>query len=432
MPSLARLAALLGGLAFCASAAATDVDAESYGFPLANPFEATIATTPPALRPALPADEAIDQRDYAVRIRPDRQFELLENFWPVTKLQYRLAQQKGRAPLIFIIAGTGAHYASGTPEYLKKLFYGAGFHVVQLSSPTSYDFMAAASRFATPGYTPDDADDLYRAMQAVRAQHPKLEVSEFHLTGYSLGGLHAAFVSQLDETRRAFDFKRVLLLNPPVNLYTSISNLDRLVQTKVEGIDNSTNFYDLVLGKLTRYFNEKGYLDINEAMLYDFQQSKEKLSDEQMAMLIGTVFRFAAADIVFSSDLLNRRGLITPRDYRISEGTSLTPFFQLALRCDFDCYIAEQLVPMWRARYDGGSLNQLIDAASLYALEDYLKGSDKVAVMHNADDLILGPGDIGFLRRAFGERLTLYPRGGHCGNLNYRVNSDAMLEFFRG
>jgi hypothetical protein len=432
MPSLARLAALLGGLVFCASATAADVDAESYGYPLANPFEATITTTPPELRPELPADDDIRQSDYSVRLRPDREFELLDNFWPVTKLHYRLARQDGRAPLIFIISGTGANYASGTTEYLKKLFYGAGFHVVQLSSPTSYDFMAAASRSATPGYSPDDADDLYRVMQAVRAQHPKLEVSEYLLTGYSLGALHAAFVSQLDETRRAFDFKRVLLLNPPVNLYTSVSNLDKLVQTKVQGINNSTNFYDLVLGKLTRYFNDKGYLDINEAMLYDFQQSKEKLSNEQMAMLIGTSFRFSSADIVFTSDLLNRRGLITPRDYRITESTSLTPFFQMALRCDFDCYIAEQLMPMWRARYDGGSLNQLIDESSLYALEDYLKGSDKIAVMHNADDLILGPGDIGFLRRTFGDRLTLYPRGGHCGNLNYRVNSDAMLEFFRG
>lgn len=432
MPSLARLAALFGGLVFCASAMAVDVDAESYGYPLANPFEATIATTPPELRPELPADGDIRQHDYSVRLRPDREFELLDNFWPVTKLRYHLAEQKGRAPLIFIIAGTGAHYASGTNEYLKKLFYGAGFHVVQLSSPTSYDFMAAASRSATPGYSPEDADDLYRAMQAVRAQHPRLEVSEFLLTGYSLGALHAAFVSQIDETRRAFDFKRVLLLNPPVNLYTSISNLDKLVQTKVQGIDNSTNFYDLVLGKLTRYFNDKGYLDINEAMLYDFQQSTERLSDEQMAMLIGTSFRFSSADIVFTSDLLNRRGLITPRDYRITESTSLTPFFQMALRCDFDCYIAEQLMPMWRARYDGGSLNQLIEKSSLYALEDYLKSSDKIAVMHNADDLILGQGDIGFLRRTFGDRLTLYPHGGHCGNLNYRVNSDAMLEFFRG
>lgn len=80
-------------------------------------------------------------------------------------------------------------------------------------------------------------------MQAVRAQHPRLKVSEFHLTGYSLGALQAAFVSELDETRRSFNFKRVLLLNPPVNLYTSVTNLDRLVQTQVAGIDDSTTYF---------------------------------------------------------------------------------------------------------------------------------------------------------------------------------------------
>ena len=72
-------------------------------------------------------------------------------------LRYRLAQQDHPAPLIFIIAGTGAHYSSTLTEYLKRLFYGAGFHVVQLSSPTSYDFMAAARaspRRASPTRTP--------------------------------------------------------------------------------------------------------------------------------------------------------------------------------------------------------------------------------------------------------------------------------------
>mgnify|MGYP000470409389 CR=1 FL=1 len=87
---------------------------------------------------------------------------------------------------------------------------------------------------------------------------------------------------------------------------------------------------------------------------------------------------------------------------------------------------------LWRSKFGGGSIDQLVNQVSLYALEDYLKSSPKIAVMHNADDLILGPGDLGFLRRTFGERLTVYPHGGHCGNLNYRVNSDAMLEFFRG
>ncbi len=427
-----RFAAVIGGLCLSASAMAVDVDPATYGFPLKNPFEATIATTPPDMRPELPADDDIDQDDYTLTLRPEREFILPDNFWAVKKLRYRLAKQDHAAPLIFLIAGTGAPYSSTINEFLKKLYYKEGYHVVQLSSPTSYDFMSAASRFATPGISTEDAEDLYRVMQAVRAQQSDLKVTDYYLTGYSLGALNAAFVSHLDETRRSFNFKKVLLLNPPVNLYTSISNLDKLVQTNVKGIDNSTTFYELVLAKLTRYFRQKGYIDLNDALLYDFQQSKQHLTNEQMAMLIGTSFRFSSADIAFTSDLINRRGLITPPKFPITEGTSLSPFLRRALQCDFDCYLTEQVIPMWRARTDGGSLLQLVDQVSLYALKDYLHSSKKIAVMHNADDVILGSGDLGFLRKTFGDRLTVYPYGGHCGNINYRVNSDAMLEFFRG
>lgn len=411
---------------------AADISVEQYGYPLDNPFEATIATTPAALRAEVPSDDDIDQADYKLRLRPEREFTLPDNFWAVKRLTYRLARQPGPAPLMFIISGTGASYASGKTEDLKRLFYGAGYHVVQLSSPTSFDFMAAASRYATPGYSPDDAKDLYRVMQAVRAQQHELPVTEFNLTGYSLGALHAAFVSKLDETRQSFNFKRVLMLNPPVNLYTSINNLDKLVQTRVDAIDSTTTFYEVILEKLTRYYRQHGSINLDEAMLFDFQRSALRLTDEQMAMLIGSVFRFSAADIVFTSDLINRRGLVVPPDYPIDEGTSLEPFFRRSLLCDFDCYITEQLIPMWRAQQDGGSLAQLVEQVSLYALEDYLRESPKIAVMHNADDIILGAGDLGFLRRTFGDRMTLYPRGGHCGNLNYRVNAQAMLEFFRG
>ncbi|KPW34197.1 Uncharacterized protein ALO87_01033 [Pseudomonas syringae pv. apii] len=427
-----RFAAVIGGLCLSASALATNVDPATYGYPLTNPFEATIASTPPDLRPDLPDDEDIDQDVYTLNLHPEREFTLPDNFWAVKKLHYRLARQDHAAPLIFLIAGTGAPYNSTINEFLKKLYYGAGYHVVQLSSPTSYDFMSSASRFATPGVSTEDAEDLYRVMQAIRAQQAQLPVTDYYLTGYSLGALNAAFVSKLDETRRSFNFKKVLLLNPPVNLYTSISNLDKLVQTNVKGINNTTTFYELVLAKLTRYFRQKGYIDLNDALLFDFQQSKQHLTNEQMAMLIGTSFRFSSADIAFTSDLINRRGLIIPPKFPISEGTSLTPFLKRALQCDFDCYLTEQVIPMWRARTDGGSLLQLVDQVSLYALKDYLHSNTKIAVMHNADDVILGAGDLGFLRKTFGDRLTVYPYGGHCGNLNYRVNTDAMLEFFRG
>lgn len=427
-----RLMTLAGACCLNLMAMADSAVPASYGFPIGNPFEATIAGTPAELRPALPSDEDIDQGDYSLNLLPQREARLPSNFWPVKRLSYRLARQAGPAPLIFIIAGTGGHYSGGKMEFLKRLYYGAGYHVVQLSSPTSYDFIAAASRHATPGFSVEDAKDLYRAMVAIREQQEHLKITEFYLTGFSLGGLDAAFVSHLDEQERVFNFKRVLLINPPVNLYTSVSNLQLLVQSEVPAVRNQGSFFELLLGKLTHYFQDKGHIQMDDALLYDFQESKERLSNEEMAMLIGSSFRFTASDIAFTSDLINQRGFITPPHYPIDDGTNLTPFYKRALLCDFDCYLSEQLIPFWREKYDGSGLQMLIQQTSLYALEDYLRQSPKIAVMHNADDLILGPGDLGFLKRTFGERLTLYPRGGHLGNMDYRDNSQAMLEFFRG
>ena len=112
--------------------------------------------------------------------------------------------------------------------------------------------------------------------------------------------------------------------------------------------------------------------------------------------------------------------------------------WRAARQRDHDAEVVIRLGPddagavYWRRQGDGNSLLQLIDQVSLYSLRTYLAGSDKISVFHNRDDLMLSPGDLGFLRRTFGERMTLFPRGGHCGNLNYRVNTQAMLEFFRG
>ncbi len=432
MRRLTCLTALLGGLSLSLSALAADIDASHYGFPIADPFEATITTAPPALRPKVPASTEIRQADYSLDMQPERMAKLPDTFWAVRELKYRLAEQPGEAPLIFIIAGTGADYSDSKPEFLKQLFYGAGYHVVQLSSPTSFDFIASASSNATPGISPADAEDLYRVMEAVSAQHPELKVSEYLLTGYSLGAVDAAFVSHLDEQRKRFNFKRVLMLNPAVNLVTSVSNLDKLTQVELPGVGHHNTFFDELFSQLTRYFKEQGRISVSESTLFKLQNSKERLSPEQMAMLIGASFRFSVADIVYTSDLINQRGLVTPPGTPIGYGTNLTPYFKKSVACDFNCYIRQQVLPYWQTKNPGGTYEQLNQQVSLYAIQDYLRNSPKIAVMTNADDIILGPGDIGFLRQTFGDRLTLYPLGGHCGNLNYRVNTDAMLEFFRG
>ncbi len=431
MRSLQRLAAILGGLSMSLTALAANIDPATYGYPISNPFEATIGGTPPELRPKVAEDDAINQADYRLDLEAKRASRMPDIFWNVEQLPYRLAQQDGAAPLIFIIAGTGANYSSGKPEFLKKLFYAAGYHVVQISSPTSFDFITAASRSATPGISKADAEDLYLVMEAIKAKHTDLQVTDYNLTGYSLGALNSAFVSQLDDQRHSFNFKRVLLINPPVSLLTSVGNLDRLTQVQLNK-DGKPPSFDALFNRLARYFKEKGKIEVDDSLIFDLQNSKERVSTPGMASLIGSAFRFSVSDIVYTSDLINQRGLITPPNTPIDYSTELTPYFEKAAKCNFVCYANQQLLPVWQAGNQGGSLEEMNQQASLYALEEYLKNNQKIAVMTNADDLILGPGDLTFLRNTFGERLTVYPLGGHCGNLNYRVNTDAMLEFFRG
>ena len=44
--------------------------------------------------------------------------------------------QKGPAPLVFLIAGTGGTYDGEKNTMMGKAFYQAGFHIISLSSPT--------------------------------------------------------------------------------------------------------------------------------------------------------------------------------------------------------------------------------------------------------------------------------------------------------
>jgi hypothetical protein len=68
---------------------------------------------------------------------------------------------------------------------------------------------------------------------------------------------------------------------------------------------------------------------------------------------------------------------------------------------------------------------------SLEHIADYLRGADKIEVMHNANDLILAPGEIDFFPRVFGARAKIYPKGGHCGNMDYPDNVAHMVNVFK-
>ena len=51
-------------------------------------------------------------------------------------------------------------------------------------------------------------------------------------------------------------------------------------------------------------------------------------------------------------------------------------------------------------------------------------------MLTNADDIILAAGELEYLRQMFGDRATIYPNGGHCGNIDHRTVAAALTNYF--
>ncbi|AQZ96025.1 serine/threonine protein kinase [Halopseudomonas phragmitis] len=412
---------------------ALKASADDFSYPISNALMATIAGTPQRLMAPVPSESDVRQRDLSVRVLPER--NLPPTLSQYRDLHFRLAWQQQPAPLLFLIAGTGSSYDSPRLDYLKRVFWQAGMHVIVLSSPTNHDFIAAASRSGLPGLGREDARDLHTAMSmaAEKARHEVgLQVTEHHVVGFSLGALNAAFVAELDQRLGQFNFSRVLLLNPPVDLYTSIQRLDSLARTRIDGVSDTDSFYEHIFGKLSRYFAEKGETDIEGGLFYGIQSSDQALTDPELAMLIGAVFRFAAADLNFMADLVTGGGLYAPADERLKVSTSLTPYLRRALFCDFSCYIETQLWPDWSSRNADKTIDDMAWHTSLRSIENFLASHSGIAALTNADDLILSREDYDFLHQTFGERAFLFPRGGHGGNLQHQTVVERMLSFIQG
>ncbi|UCE85580.1 MAG: alpha/beta hydrolase, partial [Deltaproteobacteria bacterium] len=231
-PTPSRIAQALCGAACALALVGAAPSAAEYAFPITDAYLATVIGTPPALRAPVP--ERIPVRVRSLELHADRKIPSI--FWHERTFHYSVAAQAERAPLVFLIAGTGARYDSEKMVFLQKALYQAGLSVVNITSPTQVDFITTASSSSVPGFMDADVRDLYEAMRRIRAQiEEKVDVSAFYLAGYSLGGTQSAFLGRLDAREGAFGFEKILLINPSVSLYTSARIFDEMLRRSIPG-----------------------------------------------------------------------------------------------------------------------------------------------------------------------------------------------------
>lgn len=401
---------------------------ETYDYPFSDPLIATIVGTPPEYQPSVP--EEVRARNLSVPPLVDRPVPKL--FWYQDRLRSSLAYQRKPAPLIFVIAGTGEDHNGRYMSFLQRVFYQKGFHVVLLPSSTHPNFIVTASTTGVPGNLSDDSRDLYQVMEAIwRKVQEDIQVTEFLLTGYSLGAAQAALIAQLDEQTALFGFSKVLLINPPVSVFTSVSILDGLLENNIPGgLDNLNAFYESMLARFADIYQTMDRVEFDNSFLYSIMERFPATAQERAA-LIGLAFRFTASTMVFTSDVVTKAGLIVPRNRQLSPFDSLTDYFKVTIHTSFIDYFDELYHPFFEARYRSMTRAELIRQSSLTSIADYLSKADHIGLMTNEDDIIYGPGDVALLRQMFGPRATIYPKGGHCGNLAYRENVEQMVEFFK-
>ena len=403
--------------------------AATYDYPIADPIEATILSTPIEARAVLPGTIRVKQYQ-TIDIFPDRVAP--EVFFYNEKLRYSVAYHKEKAPVIFMIAGTGAGYDSAKMQMMQKAFFQAGFHVVALSSPTHPNFIVAASSSGMPGDIRSDAEDLYNVMEKMLQRSKKKDlIGDFYLTGYSLGGSQAAFVAKLDEERKVFNFKKVLMINPALNIYDSALKLDKMLVDNVPGgMRNFNDFYRKLMNNITESYVQGDFVDLSHGFFYSAYNEILPSPAEGKAV-IGFSFRISLTNLLFTADVMTNSGYIVPKNLKLFRTDSLTDYAKVAARGDgFSEYVENILYPVFKAQEPGLSLRELIDRSSLRTIEDYLHKSDKIGMVTNVDDFILAAGDVDYFKQVFGSRAKIYSRGGHCGNMAYKDNVTYMVDFF--
>lgn len=223
------------------------------------------------------------------------------------------------------------------------------------------------------------------------------------------------------------------MINPPVSLFNSVSILDSMLEKNIPGgLNNFNAYFDDLMNKFTEVYTKLENVDFNDDFLYRiYEDRQEQIDPAKVSALIGMSFRLSSSNMIFTSDVMTNGGYILPKNHELRKTESTTDYFKVSVRVSFTDYFNERFYPFHHEKIPDTTRESLIHDTSLTSIADYLRSSQKIAVVHNEDDITLAPGEIDFFREIFQSRAHIYPRGGHCGNMAYRDNVEYMVNYFK-
>lgn len=357
------------------------------------------------------------------------------------ELNYHYWMQDNPADLLVIIPGTGENYVDMTPTAFANLFYNNGYSAVIISNAFNWEFMQAAGSVITPGYTPVDAADVRRALQMVIAEINKEypgQIKRKVLIGSSMGALHTLFIADMDSKSNEMAYDRYIAVNPPVDLLYAMEQIDKYyaigakwkkdeIQLKMRKCIVSymrmlkqvdADAQPIAAG-INRRREVKMDVEKNKSGLIDFEQ-------DEAQFMIGLSFHMNLMEVIYSIYSRQKMGVIKAKDTWFDR----REIYAEIDKFNFDAYLHKFLLKEYEKRLNRAvSAESLGSKAGLLPVADTLQNNQKIRVIHNADDFLLRPGDMDWLRTRLGNRMTVFSHGGHLGNLYTRPVQDTMIKY---
>jgi hypothetical protein len=392
-------------------------------------LRATVFGTPPKDMASLPKKVPLSE----INVRLPWRLPVPAVYWFDKKLRVWLTAQDKPAPLAIVISGTGSDGNTAKLGVLRAVLYGAGYHVLTMPSPTFPGFIVSASSTGVAGDLMQDGQDLYAAIQEILSHLPrKVQITDIDVLGYSLGGANAAIVKSIDATEGKLNIHRVVMINPPVSLFSSIGRLDRLYAQSIGAGDQGVDMlYRRLYAQLANLYRASDRLEVDEDFLLSAAAATLK-TDAEFSAAIALSFRIDLVDLFFAGDIYAKTGVVTDPEHPPKVGDSLDRI-QLTLReKPFADYFTKVFAPYYLAHRPGSTSASLIASNRLDIIGDALRSNGDYYAQTNSDDLILDRRELTWLKDTLGPRIVVYDHGGHLGTLGDRQQVADMLDMLAG
>jgi hypothetical protein len=146
--------------------------------------------------------------------------------------------------------------------------------------------------------------------------------------------------------------------------------------------------------------------------------------------LIGLTFRLALRDVIFSSQRRNNQGVLRHPIGNLRR----EPVYQEILQYSYQDYFEKFVIPYYQGRGLASPVADTLEkAGDLRTYDAGLRANPNIRVIVNQNDFLLTDEDLAWLHATLGpDRLTVFPEGGHLGNLINPAVQKTILEALAG